>query len=373
MKNLKNLLKNNMRVPFNELNREWAYFETDFLKAFKEFGRAGIYILGTATENFENNFAAYHGYKYAVAVSTGLAALEVSLLAVGIKAGDEVITVANSAVATSLAISNIGARPVFCDIKDNYLIDEDKIESLITKKTTAIIPVHLFGQVCDMAEINRIAAKHNLIVIEDACQAHGADYKNEAAINTKAFSFYPTKNLGALGEGGLVLTNDEKVRDLAAVYRNYGQQGRYNHIIKGNNYRADALQCRLLDLKLKKLNDFIKTRRTIAQKYIKELSGLSDLILPEFSESGSYHLFVIRVRNNKRDALKEYLSEQGIETLIHYPVLIHRQPCYAAEYKDLVLEKTEIFQSEILSLPCYPFLKEEEQDFIIAEIKKYLL
>lgn len=371
MKSLKNLLKNNMRVPFAELNREWAYFETDFLEAFKEFGRTGIYILGTATENFENNFASYHGYKYAVAVSTGLAALEISLLAVGVKAGDEVITVANSAVATSLAISNVGARPVFCDIKDNFLMAEDKIANLITEKTKAILPVHLFGQICDMKAINEIAARHNLIIIEDACQAHGANFKAESAINTKAFSFYPTKNLGALGEGGLVLTNDEKVRDFAAVYRNYGQQGRYNHIIKGNNYRADALQCLFLDIKLKKLADFIKTRRCIAQKYIKELSALPDLILPEFSEDGSYHLFVVRVLNNKREALKKYLSDQGIEALIHYPVTIKNQPCYAAEYKEIVLEKTDLLQTEILSLPCYPFLKKVEQDYVISEIKKF--
>lgn len=373
MKILKNILKNNMRIPFTELNREWAYFESDFLNVFKEFGRAGNYILGPATENFENNFASYHGYKYAIAVSTGLAALEVALLAAGIKDGDEVITVSNSAVATSLAISNVGARPVFCDIKDNFLIDESKIESLISDKTKAILPVHLFGQICNMKEINTIAAKHNLIVVEDACQAHGANFKAESAINTKAFSFYPTKNLGALGEGGLILTNDESVRDFAVSYRNYGQAGRYNHVVKGNNYRADALQCLLLDIKLKKLSYFIKTRRTIAQKYIDELNGRPDLILPEFSEDGSYHLFVIRVLNNKRDDLKKYLSDQGIETLIHYPVNIKNQPCYADEYKEVTLEKTDAFQSEILSLPCYPFLKKEEQDYIISEIKKFLL
>lgn len=361
-----------MQVPFAELNREWFYFESDFLKAFTDFGREGYYVLGPKTENFESNFATYHGYKYGVSVSTGLAALEISLLASGVKAGDEVITVSNSAVATSLAISNIGATPVFCDIKDNYLIDEEQIESLINTKTKVILPVHLFGQVCNMTVINSIAAKHNLIVIEDACQAHGANFKGDAAINTKAFSFYPTKNLGALGEGGLVMTNDEKVRDYAVSYRNYGQQGRYNHVIKGNNYRADALQCVLLDIKLKKLKDFIERRRDISQKYMNELNGVSDLILPEFSEDTSCHLFVVRILNGKRDALRDYLKEQGIETLVHYPATINKQPCYREEYKDIILEKTDSFQSEILSLPCYPFLKDEEQDFVIAEIKKYL-
>ncbi len=377
MKILKNLLTAKLstpstkHVPFLDLTREWAYFENDFLAAFKKFGRAGIYILGAATATFEQNFAEANGYKYGVAVSTGLAALEVALLAHGLKPGDEVITVANSAVATSLAISHIGARPIFCDIKDNYLMDENKIEILITEKTRAILPVHLFGQIANLAEINRLAARHQLIVIEDACQAHGANFTGAGIINTKAFSFYPTKNLGALGEAGLILTNDEKIRDFAAVYRNYGQQGRYQHLILGNNYRADALQCLFLNLKLAKLADFIKTRQIIAQKYITELTNLKDLVLPEFSPNNSYHLFVIRLQSEKRDALRTYLSSQGIETLIHYPTAIHRQACYAPQYPNLRLEKTDNLQKEILSLPCYPFLKTTEQDYIIKKIKEF--
>lgn len=360
-----------MNVPFTELTREWDYFEKHFLKAFKEFGRSGMYILGPLTENFEKNFAAYSNYKYAIAVSTGLSALEIALLAYNIKPGDEVITVSNSAVATSLAISNVGAVPVFCDIKDDFLIDEKQIENLITEKTKAILPVHLFGQICNIKAINIIAKKHNLVVLEDACQAHGANFKNESAINTKAFSFYPTKNLGALGEGGLILTNDEVVRDFASSYRNYGQQGRYNHVIKGNNYRPDTIQCTLLDIKLKKLPKFISKRRKIAKKYSDELKNISELAIPKFSNSNSYHQFVIRVLNGKRDDLKNYLHEKGIETLIHYPATIHHQFCYSKEYSNIFLEKTDSFQSEILSLPCYPFLKTDEQDLVISEIKKY--
>lgn len=360
-----------MRVPFTELTREWDYFEKYFLKALKDFGRSGFYILGPLTENFENNFAAYSNYKYAVAVSTGLSALEIALLAYNVKAGDEVITVSNSAVATSLAISNIGAVPVFCDIKDNFLIDEKRIEKLITEKTKAILPVHLFGQICNMKAINAIAEKHNLVVVEDACQAHGANFKDDSAINTKAFSFYPTKNLGALGEGGLLLTNDEKVRDFSVYYRNYGQQGRYNHIIKGNNYRPDALQCAFLDIKLRKLSKFISRRRKIAKKYCNELKNIPKLIIPKFSKDNSYHLFVVRVLNGERNKLKNYLQEKGIETLIHYPTTIHHQLCYSKEYDLIFLEKTDAFQFEILSLPCYPFLKEEEQNLVISEIKNY--
>lgn len=360
-----------MKVPFTVLTREWDYFERSFLKAFKDFGRSGMYILGPLTENFEHNFASYNNYKYAVAVSTGLSALEIALLAYGIKSGDEVITVSNSAVATSLAISNVGAIPVFCDIKDDFLINENKIESLITEKTKAILPVHLFGQICNMKAINTIAKKHGLVVLEDACQAHGANFKDESAINTKAFSFYPTKNLGAMGEGGLILTNDEKVRDFASSYRNYGQQGRYNHVIKGNNCRPDALQCALLDIKLKKLSKFVNKRRKIARKYSEELKNISELAIPKFSKNNSYHLFVVRVLGGKRDELKNYLQEKGIETLIHYPTTIHHQLCYAKEYDSIFLEKTDAFQLEILSLPCYPFLKDEEQELVISEIKKY--
>jgi len=360
-----------MRVPFTELNREWLFFEEDFLAAFKEFGRGGNYILGPATENFEKNFAAYHQYKFGIAVSTGLAALEIALLAHGVKPGDEVITVANSAVATSLAISNIGAIPVFCDINDEFLIDSDKIEKLITPKTKAILPVHLFGQICDMETVNKIAAAHNLLVIEDACQAHGARFQGASLKNTKAFSFYPTKNLGALGEGGLILTNEEDVYNFAAAYRNYGQSGRYNHVIKGNNYRADAFQCCLLDIKLKKLPDFIITRQAIAKKYQENLENLNSLILPKYSDANSYHLFVIRVENKQRNFLKKYLSEAGIDTLIHYPTIIPQQPCYLNDYQNIVLEKTNLFQDKILSLPCYPFLKSEEQDYVIEKIQDF--
>lgn len=360
-----------MHVPFTELTREWSHFEKHFLKAFKEFGRSGMYILGPLTENFEKNFASYNNYKYAIAVSTGLSALEIALLSHGIKPGDEVITVSNSAVATSLAISNVGAIPVFCDIKDDFLIDEKKIASRITEKTKAILPVHLFGQICNMKAINIIAKKHSLVVIEDACQAHGANFKDESAINTKAFSFYPTKNLGALGEGGLILTNDESVRDFAISYRNYGQQGRYNHVVKGNNYRPDALQCAFLDIKLKKLSKFITKRRKIAKRYVDELKNIPELVIPKFSKNNSYHLFVVRVLNGKRDDLKNYLYDKGIETLIHYPTTIHHQLCYSKDYDTIFLEKTDAFQLEILSLPCYPFLKDEERDLIISEIKNY--
>ena len=361
------------RVRFLDLQAQYASIKGEIEEAVHAVLESGHFVGGEWIEKFENEFAQYTGAKYALAVGSGTAALELAFKAAHIGPGDEVIVPANSFFATAEAVSNIGATPVFADVDPvTFHLNAATVEPHLTPKTRAIVPVHLYGRAVDLKGIERLAEAHDLQIIEDACQAHGANFKGEAAINTKAFSFYPTKNLGALGEGGLVMTNDEKVRDFAATYRNYGQQGRYNHVIKGNNYRADALQCVLLDIKLKKLNDFIGKRRGIAQRYIHELGGLSDLALPEFSADNSYHLFVIRVLNDKRDALRNYLKEQGIETLIHYPITINKQPCYREEYTDLVLEKTDSFQPEILSLPCYPFLKDEEQDFVIAEIKKYL-
>lgn len=362
-----------MRIPFIDMKREWEFFEIELIKGFRQFGEAGNYVLGPATENFEKNFAQYCGYAYAVATSTGLSALEMSLLAHGVKRGDEVITVPNSAVATSLAISNIGAVPVFCDISENFLIDVHKIEQLITSKTRAILPVHLFGKVCDMEAIRAVAVKHSLQIIEDACQAHGAKFAGASAVYTKAFSFYPTKNLGSLGEGGMVVTNDKAVAEYVTSYRNYGQEGRYNHIMKGSNFRINAVQCMMLDTKLKKLDEFIQKRRSIAEKYINELSEINGLAIGEFDHTSAYHLFVIRVHDGKRNELKSYLSDNGIDALIHYPTSIPKQPCYRDEYHEIQLKKTDQFQEEILSLPCYPFLTDDEQNEIIQKIKIFFL
>jgi len=360
-----------MKVPFLSFKKEWGILRADFLNALDKFGESGYYVLGPEVDEFENDFAKYCGYKYAVGVSTGLSALETILHAHNISTDDEVITVANSAVATALAISNVGAKPIFCDIGNDFLIDSSKIENLITKKTKAILLVHLFGKICEMNKINEIAKKHNLLVIEDACQAHGANFQGESMVNTKAFSFYPTKNLGALGEAGMIVTNDEKIRDFALSYRNYGQEKRYCHTIKGNNYRIDALQCAFLSIKLKDLDNAVSKRREIAKNYVDKLSNLDGLVVNDFDDSSSYHLFVIRVIKNKRDKLKDFLEKSGVTTLIHYPLLINKQPCYKEEYPDCLLEKADKFQDEILSLPCYPLLTEEEQNYVIDKLKEF--
>lgn len=360
-----------MKIDFIDLKREWTFFEKKFLSVLKKFGQSGRYVLGSEVEMFEKKFATYCGYTYAVGVSTGLSAIEIALRAYGIKKGDEVITVANSAVATALAISAVGAKAIFCDIGEDFLIDVKKIESLIHKKTKVILPVHLFGKVCNMHEINKIAKKHELVVIEDACQAHGAIFENESAKNTKAFSFYPTKNLGALGEAGALLTNDKRVRDFVLLYRNYGQQGRYRHVMKGSNERIDPIQCVLMTVKLQHLDRFIKQRRKIAKKYIDALQMLDGMKLLTYDTTSAYHLFVVRVFENRRDELRTYLHERGIETMVHYPTAIHQQSCYRAQYSKLILKNTDQYQKEILSLPCYPFLKEDEQRYIVDRIKSY--
>ena len=360
-----------MHVPFIDLKREWNYFEKKMVSAFKKFGKRGVYVLGNDVEQFENNFAAYCGYPYAISVSTGLAALAIALRAHGITDDNEVITVGNSAVATSLAIAETGAKPVFCDIGNDFLIDTNKIENLITKKTKAIVPVHLFGKTCDMVAINTIAKKHHLVIIEDACQAHGADFKGVSARHTKAFSFYPTKNLGAWGEGGMIVTRDKEIKEFAASYRNYGQHGRYNHVMRGTNARLEPLHCALLGVKLQQLDKFITQRQKIAKNYITALKNLKFLAINNFDLTHAYHLFVIRVLNGKRDALQQYLLKNGIESLIHYPMAIHKQPCFTREGKTARVPVTDQYQKEILSLPCYPFLKTTEQQYIIDHLKHF--
>lgn len=360
-----------MKVLFINFKKEWTFFEKSFLAAFKNFGQSGIYVLGPEVEKFEENFANYCGYKFAVGVSTGLSALEMILLAHGIGKDDEVITVANTAVATSLAISNVGAKPVFCDVGNDFLIDVNKIEALINKKTKVILPVHLFGKICNMKQINKIAKKNNLIVMEDACQAHGAKFIGESAINTKAFSFYPTKNLGAFGEGGAIITHDVLVKDFVYSYRNYGQKERYNHIIKGVNGRIDPLQCILLNIKLNHLDSFIEKRRKIAKRYIEGIENNTKIIINEYDESSAYHLFVIRVVDGRRTELREFLASKGINSLIHYPTAIHHQPCYIDEYKKVKLNNTDKFQSEILSLPCNHVLELKEIDYVINQVNLF--
>lgn len=361
-------------ILMNDFQEEYKMFRPELMKALENCLGSGRYILGENVLKFEKNFAKYVGTKYCVGVANGLEALQISLMVLGIGKGDEVITVSNTAVATALAISNVSAKPVFVDIDDYFHIDTRKIEEKITPKTRAIIPVHLFGQMVDMQNLKRLAKKHHLKIVEDACQAHGATFNSKKAGSfgdLGCFSFYPTKNLGAYGDGGAITTNSKKFYEKCAMLRNYGQKNRYEHLFKGLNSRLDELQAAILNVKLRKIERLIKKRQKIANLYFQNLTGVKQIVLPKIRKnySHTFHLFVIQAED--RDKLQNFLRENKIESLIHYPIPIHKQRCYKDEYPKLVLEKIESVARKILSLPIHPLMTDEEVLTICQVIKKF--
>ncbi len=334
------------------------------------------FILGQDVALFENEFSRFLGAEFCKGVGSGTSALQLSLEAVGVKPGDEVITVPNTFIATALPISWRGAKPVFVEIdKDTYNIDPQKIEKAITKKTKAIIPVHLYGQPCDMDPIMEIANKHNLKVVEDACQAHGAKYKSKCVGtfgDIGCFSFYPGKNLGAFGDAGAIVTNDEKLAEKITFLREYGQKKKYYHSLKGYNSRLDTIQAAILRVKLKYLNDWNNHRRKNAELYNNLLKDL-DVVTPKQGANLEhiYHLYVIR--SKKRNELLEYLKSKNIYAGIHYPIPVHLQEAYLdLGYKKGSFEITENYADEIISLPMFPELKEEEIERVAEEINNFL-
>lgn len=357
----------------NDFKKEYQFLKKNIDKALLSTMAGGWYILGDQVARFEKEFAKYIGVKYCIGVANGLEALQISLMALNIGPGDEVITVANTAVATALAISNVGATPVFADTNEHYLIDIKDLETKITSKTKAIIPVHLFGQMADMKLLKQIAKKHNLKIVEDACQAHGASQNGQSAGSLGdlgCFSFYPTKNLGAYGDGGAITTNSKTLYEKCKMLRNYGQKNRYIHQIKGLNSRLDELQAAILRVKLRCLNFFVSKRIKIANLYKKQLTHLTQVKLPLVlpGNKHAFHLFVIEAEH--RDKLARYLLKNNVQVLIHYPISIHQQKCYR-EYKSIRLAKTEKMAKKILSLPIHPFMEEEQILTICDKIKKF--
>lgn len=349
-------------VLMNDFQREYKFFEKEVNRTIKNTLESGRYILGKNVESFEENFAKYVGVKYCVGVANGLEAIQISLIAAGIKKGDEVITVSNTAVATALAISNIGAKPVFADIDEYFLIDSGNLEKLITKKTKAIIPVHLFGQMTNMNKLLKISKLHNLKIIEDACQAHGASFRNKKSGSIGdlgCFSFYPTKNLGAYGDGGAITTNSRELYEKCKMLRNYGQTSRYTHDIKGLNSRLDEIQAAILNVKLPLLDEFVNKRNKLGQIYCNYLKEVKEISLPKIQKNSkhSFHLFIIRAEN--RDDLQAFLKTNGVESLIHYPIPIHKQRGYK-EYNKIKLPATEKAANQVLSLPINPFTEKSE-------------
>lgn len=365
-----------MNVPFLDLYQAYAELQSSIDAAYQRVMKSGMYILGKEVELFEKEFAEYCGVNHCISVGNGLDALHLILRALGLGRQDEIIVPANTYVATWLAVTYAGAIPVPCDPDiRTYNIDVNKIESLITEKTKAIMPVHLYGQPCDMDEINRIALKYNLFVIEDAAQAHGALYKGKrvgGAGIAAGFSFYPGKNLGAFGDAGAVTTNDPELAKKIRSLRNYGSTTKYYHESLGYNSRLDELQAAFLREKLKYLDEWNNRRKDIANKYCELLADNCEIIVPEVPVWADpvWHLFVIR--HSLREKLQQFLSENNVTTLIHYPIPPHLQPAYSDFRMQLPKFSTsELLAQQILSLPIGPHLKIEDVSYIIELISRF--
>lgn len=364
-----------MQVPLLDLKQQYETIENEALAAIAEVLATTAFAGGPFVARFEKNFAKFCQCRYAVGVGSGTDALWIALRGLGVGAGDEVITVPNSFIATAEAISQCGATPVFVDVDPRTCtLNPDLLEAAITPRTKAIIPVHLYGQMADMDSILIIAAKHDLPVIEDAAQAHGAEYKKRRAGSlgrAGCFSFYPGKNLGAYGEAGAVVTNDEKLAEGMRIFRDHGQQHKYHHSVIGWNSRMDGIQGAVLDVKLGHLPRWNAARRINAALYTALLADGKGIVIPREAEYTKhvYHIYPIRLQN--RDQVLSSLADKGISCGIHYPVPIHLQPAYAG----LGLGKglfpvAESQAREQLSLPMFPELTEQQIRYVAEEIKQ---
>ena len=364
-----------MRVSFVDLKRQYKKIKNEIDNTIFKVVNNGNFILGAELEAFEKEFASYCDSKFCAGVNSGTSALHFALIALGVSKGDEVILPANTFIAAALAVSYTGAKPILIDIDtESYNIDTTKIKEKITKKTKAIVPVHLYGQTADMGSILEIAEKYNLKIVEDCCQAHGASYNGKKAGSMGdigCFSFYPSKNLGAYGDGGAIVTSDEKILEKVSMLRNYGQKIKYNHLIKGFNGRLDNIQAAILRVKLKYLDEWNKARRKYALIYNSLLED-ADVITPIQKDYAKhiYHQYVIRMK--ERDNLSKYLNSKKISTSIHYPIPIHLQKAYSdLNYKKGNFPITEKYADEIISLPVFPELKQEEIEYVVSNVKEF--
>jgi len=358
-------------VPFLDLGAVYQDLKSELDSAYKRCMDSGWYILGKEVADFEREFAEYCEAEHCIGVGNGLEALHLILHGYGIGPGDEVIVPANTYIATWLAVSYTGARPVPVEPDINtYNIDPALFELAITAKTRAIIAVHLYGQPADMDTINNVAKKHGVKVIEDAAQAHGAQYKGRktgSLGDAAGFSFYPSKNLGALGDGGAVVTSDPELADRIHVLRNYGSRKKYENEVIGFNSRLDELQASLLRVKLKYLDDWNARRKIIADKYIQELAA-TELVLPDVPDwaSPAWHLFVVHLNN--RDLIREKLYEAGIDTQMHYPIPPHWSGAYKQNYSNSCFPISEALANSVLSLPMGPHLDSHQHNIVIKAV-----
>ncbi len=362
-------------IPFVDLNRQHEQIKDELSSAFDSVLQSGWFILGPQVEAFEQAFASYSGAAHCVGVGNGLDAIELLLRAFGIGPGDEVIVPSNTFIATWLAVSRVGATPVAVEPDPRtHNIDPSAIEATITSRTKCVLPVHLYGQPADMDRINALAAKHDLIVIEDNAQAQGALYKGRktgSLGHAAATSFYPGKNLGALGDGGAVVTSDAQIAERVRVLRNYGSKQKYVHLERGENSRLDELQAAVLRVKLRRLDGWNTQRQTIAAQYTRMLAGTS--VKPPFVASWAqpvWHLYVIE--SDRRDELQAHLTANRIQTVIHYPIAPHQQACYQSSHGGMSLPIVEAAAARVLSLPLFPGMRDDEIERVVQAIARFV-
>lgn len=365
-----------MSVPLLDLKRQNLEIRDRVLELVAEAIEGSAFIGGSRVSEFEENFARFCGAPHAVAVNSGTDALKLAILALGLEPGDEVITVPFTFIATTEVISEVGGKIVLVDIDPiTYNLDPTKLEAAITPRTRGIVPVHIYGNPADMDRINAIAEKHGLWVLEDACQAHGAALGERmvgSLGHAAAFSFYPTKNMGAMGEGGIITTRDEEVANRAMALRNHGQSSRYHHEFEGFNARLDAIQAAILNEKLRHLPRWNSQRSAAAARYREGLAGVGDLILPPVAPGAThaYHLFT--VRTSRRDDLRAFLTEKGIGTAVHYPVPLHMQRAYARlGYAEDTFPVARDCAASVLSLPMFQLITDAEVDETIAAVRAF--
>ena len=363
-----------MNVPFVDFREQYHAIKDKIDAGLKKVFEDGSFILGPQEKAFEGDFARYCNAPYAVGVNSGTDALYLALQAIDIGPGDEVILPSFTFIATALCVSCTGARPVFVDVEEQTCnIDPARFQAAVTEKTKAVIPVHIYGQPADMNEINAIAKKHNITVIEDACQAHGSTYNGKKAGSLgdiACFSFYPTKSLGAFGDGGMVVTSNKNVYEKVLMLRDYGRTGRYDHKIKGHNSRLDTVQAVVLAAKLPLLDQWNKMRNDVALHYGKLLKNTEGVVTPILKKDRThvYQTYAVRLQN--RDKICDAMQTKGIGVLIHYPIPLHLQEAYAdLGYQRGDFPVSEKIAREILSLPMFPHMKKDQVEYVCENLK----
>lgn len=365
---------NNELIMANRLDRAFQKYQNEFENKAIEVLRSGQYVLGNEVSAFEKEFASFIGTDYCVGVASGLDALWIAFRVLGIGIGDEVIVQGNTYIASVMGITINGATPIFVEPDEFYNIDASRIEASITEKTKAILVVHLYGQASNMKQIVDIAKKYNLRVVEDCAQSHGAMFDGKMTGSfgdIGCFSFYPSKNLGAFGDGGAIVTNDSDISEAVRVFRNYGSERRYYNRIVGTNSRLDELQAGLLRVRLKHISELENERKELCERYLDKIKNTS-VIVPTIRDGATHvwHQFVIR--SKKRDKLKEYLEINGINTIIHYPIPPHLSEAYKyLGHKKGFLPITEEYANTVLSIPLYIGMTNKEQDYVIEAINQY--